>query len=160
MQRGPLSQPTEPPEEFWQEERRDERELIRRQLVRWAAIFAMLFAGVFFAFWWAGSAVQFGAARVEGSTGPTWRVYGEVRNAVSGAPVEWAQVEDDPGGRPPFHKTSADQNGAFELMTIAEPHNLRVTALGYKPATVHVGRVWYLWLPRGEERAVVALSPE
>ena len=39
------------------------RELFARTALRLTAAFALLFGGVFFAFWWSGSAIRFGAAR-------------------------------------------------------------------------------------------------
>ena len=92
-----------------------------RPALRLALIFALLFAGVFFAFWWAGSAVRFSAARAADRTVPTWRISGTVRDAVTHQPIPWALVEDDPAGTPPFFRADADYGGAFELLTLANP---------------------------------------
>jgi len=91
---------------------------------------------------------------------PTWRVFGSVRNARSGEPVAWAEIEDDPGGRPPFFHTEAGYAGNFSLLTLAEPHLVLIRASGFHPQTTQVGRQWFLWWPRGEERLEVALVPE
>jgi hypothetical protein len=50
-----------------------------RPVLRLAIVFALLFECVFFAFWWAGSAVRFSAARVGDRSLPTWRISGTVR---------------------------------------------------------------------------------
>jgi hypothetical protein len=147
-------------QEFWEEETRDDRELAVKQILRWALIFVLLFAGVLFAFWWAGSAIHFGASRVNGATAATYRVFGSVRSAATQQPVPWAAVEDDSSGRPPFFRAEANHLGVYELMTIAEPHQLRVSALGFKPATAKIGRIWYLWMPEGAESLDVLLQPE
>jgi hypothetical protein len=51
-------------------------------------------------------------------------------------------------------------SGTFELWTVAEPHFLLISALGYQPKRVGIGRVWYLWLPTGEQQVNVALDRE
>ena len=73
--------------------------------------------------------------RASGETepSPTWRISGTVRDAVTREPVPWALVEDDPAGQPPFFRTDADYRGAFELVTLAEPHRIRASAPGYHP---------------------------
>jgi hypothetical protein len=130
------------------------------QVGRWALAFALLFGGVFFCFWWSGSAIRFGAARVGEQPQPTWKVFGVVRSAESGGPVAWASIADDPGGRPPYFRTESDFAGGFTLMTLAEPHTLRVQANGFRPLTVAVGRQWFIWWPRGEEKRDIQLIPE
>ena len=135
------------------------RESGLRNVLRLAIVFALLFGGVFFAFWWAGSAVRFGAERAGNRSVPTWRVSGTVRDAVTRQPVPWALVEDDPAGQPPFFRADADHHGVFELLTLAEPHRIRVSALGYRPLSLDVGRVWFLWMPRGDEQKNVDLLP-
>jgi hypothetical protein len=130
-----------------------------RPALRLAIIFALLFAGVFFAFWWAGSAVRFSAARAADRTVPTWRVSGTVRDAVTHQPIPWALVEDDPAGTPPFFRVDADYGGAFELVTLAEPHRIRVSAPGYHPEAVEIGRAWFEWMPRGNEKKNIDLQP-
>jgi ABC-type nitrate/sulfonate/bicarbonate transport system permease component len=42
-----------------------------------------------------------------------------------------------------FWWSGADQFGAFELLTLPEPHRVRVSAPGYCTTTVDVGRVWF-----------------
>lgn len=150
----------EPQDSFLSEQSSAERSEARRQLLRLAVAFALLFAAVFFAFWWSGSAVRFGAARVGDASVPTWQVAGVVRNALSGEAVPWARVEDDPAGNGPHFRADADQHGVYTLLTLAEPHRLRVTAVGYRPATIAVGRHWFLWMPEGVERRNVELTPE
>jgi hypothetical protein len=59
-----------------------------------------------------------------------------------------------------FWWSGAGQPGAFELLTLPEPHRVRVSAPGYRTTTVDVGRVWFLWLPRGEDLQDGRLSPE
>lgn len=147
-------------ESFLSEQDAAERRDARRQLLKLAVAFALLFAAVFFAFWWSGSAVRFGAARVAATTAPTWQVSGTVRNARNGEPVPWARVEDDPAGRGPFYHAEADQHGAYSLLTLAEPHRVLVTAVGYRPAAIDVGRQWFVWMPEGAERRDIELMPE
>ncbi len=151
---------TGPQEDFLSEQSAAERVEARGQLLRLAAAFALLFAAVFFAFWWSGSAVRFGASRVAGALTPTWQVSGAVRNALTGEPVPWAHVEDDPAGQPPYYQADADQYGAYTLLTLAASHRLRVTAMGYQPASVTVGRQWFVWMPKGAERRDIELTPE
>lgn len=149
-----------PSPEFWREEELADRREMRRQFLRWGLLFGALLAFVFFAFWWSGRTVHFGASRVEMSTHATWRVRGTVRDARGGAPVAWAELQDDPAGRPPLHSAIANLHGAFELNTIAEPHDVLVSAFGYRPKKVRVGRNWYLWMPRGSEQLEIQLEPE
>ncbi len=146
--------------EFWRDETTRQRGEFRRQVIRWSLIFALLIVGVFFAFWWAGSAVHFSASRVEVSTAATYRIFGEVRDSGSGALVPWAVVQDDPVGRPPLFSATADVHGAYELITIAEPHEVVASALGYRPKKLLVGRAWYLWMPRGTQRVDITLDAE
>jgi hypothetical protein len=138
----------------------EDRHSFAGQAARWTIAFGLLFAGVFFCFWWSGAAVRFGAARVTDRLVPTWRVFGSVRNARSGEPVAWAEIADDPDGRPPFFQTEAGYTGDFSLLTIAEPHLILVRAIGFRPQTMQVGRQWFVWWPRGEERLEVSLVPE
>jgi hypothetical protein len=115
---------------------------------------------VFFAFWWSGSAIRFGAERVTASNTPTYRIWGTVLDAQTRKPIPWAAVEDDPAGNPPYFRTDADQNGAYSLLTLAEPHVVRISANGYRTAILNIGRAWFIWWPRGEERHEVKLRPE
>ena len=138
----------------------DERVEARRLLFRWMIAFALLFLAVFGALWWSGAAVRFGADRVADRSVPTYRVWGVIRDAASGRPVPWARVEDDPAGTPPFFRTDADQNGAYSLLTLAEPHRLRVSVPGYRSATVNVGKRWFMWWPKGDEQYSIRLVAE
>ena len=148
------------PSSFFDEAKAEDRRYIPAELISWILAFAGLFAGVFFCFWWSGAAIRFGASRVAEKPVATWRVQGTVRSALTHLPVPWAAVEDDAAGRPPFYRTDADQNGAFDLLTLAEPHPVRVKANGYRAATVQVGRQWFIWWPSGAERRDVELAPE
>jgi hypothetical protein len=91
---------------------------------------------------------------------PTYRIWGSVRDAKSGEPIPWVAVEDDPAGDPPYFRTEADQDGAYSLLTLAEPHNVRISANGYRVSTLHIGKPWFIWWPRGEERHEIRLNPE
>ena len=122
-------------------------------------LFALLFGGVYFAFWWAGSAVRFSAARAGDRSLPTWRVWGTVRDALTRQPIPWALVEDDPGGQPPFFRADADYHGVFELVTLAAPHRVRVSAPRYRPLLLDIGRAWFVWMPRGNEKKNIELLP-
>src|SRR5205807_6537350 len=112
--------------EFWEEEGQDDRREMRKQVLRWSLLFLLLCGGVFFAIWWASAAVNFSSSRVQATTGPTYRINGIVRDAATGSPVPWAEITDAPSGRPPLFHTTADRFGAYELLTIAEPHHLFV----------------------------------
>jgi hypothetical protein len=136
------------------------RELLVRYAVRLTAAFLLLFGAVFLAFWWSGSAVRFGASRAAGQAAATWRVAGVVRDAVTHEPVPWAHVEDDPGGQAPLFQTDADHRGNFALLTLPEPHRVQISAPNYRTARVGIGRSWFLWLPKGEERREFQLVPE
>jgi hypothetical protein len=146
--------------EFWREEPGDERRIFWKQAVRWSLLFLVLCGGVFFAFWWSGSAIHFGASRMNETTAPTYKVSGRALDARTGAPIAWVSVRDDANGGPPFFETLGNVKGEFALNTIAEPHNVVFTALGYQPRRVRVGKSWYLWMPRGEELLEVRLTPE
>jgi hypothetical protein len=135
------------------------RALFVRTGFRMTAAFAVIFGAVFFAFWWSGSAVRFGAARAGDQVQPTWHISGVVRDAATGQPIPWAAVEDDPSGRPPFFRADADHNGGYELVTLAEPHRIRASAPGYRSAVVEIGRAWFLWMPSGNEQREIQLSP-
>jgi hypothetical protein len=130
-----------------------------RSALRLAIVFALLFGAVFFAFWWAASAVRFSAARAGDRSLPTWRVWGTVRDAVTHQPVPWAVVEDDPAGQPPFFHADADYSGVYELVTLAEPHRIRVSAPGYRSLFLDIGRAWFIWMPRGNEKKNIELPP-
>ena len=141
------------------EEANDTRELFARTALRMAAVFALLFGGVFFAFWWSGSAIRFGAARAANTAAPTWRISGVVRDGMTGKPVPWATVEDDPAGRPPFFRAEADYTGAFDLVTFPEPHRIVVSSPGYTSTLLGVGRSWFLWMPKGGEKVIISIAP-
>ena len=146
--------------EFWEEQNQDDRREMKKQVARWGLLFGVLFCFGFFAIWWATSAVNFSASRVESTTGATYKISGRVRDAGNGAPVSWAEIADAPSGRPPLYHTTADRFGAYEFVTLAEPHNLIVSALGYRVATVRVGRAWYAWMPKGTEKLEIKLQKE
>jgi hypothetical protein len=82
-----------------------------------------------------------------------------VRDAVTHQPIPWALVEDDPAGQPPFFHADADYSGSFELVTLAEAHRVRVSALGYRPLFFDIGRAWFIWMPRGNEKKNIELLP-
>lgn len=146
--------------EFWEEEALKQRAELRKHALRLSLAFAGLFVGAVFAVWWAASALHFSSSRVTQSTPPTYKVSGTVRDAASGAPIPWAEIADDPAGRPPLFRTIADRYGAFELLTIAEAHQIRVSAFGYKPTTLPVGKAWFRWMPSGSEHLDIILQPE
>ena len=146
--------------EFWEEEAAEDQLQMRQQWINWGLLFLALCVLAVFALWWASSALRFTSSRVQKNTGATYRVWGVVRDAHSGAPVAWAEVTDEPSGHPPIYRTTADLYGAFELTTIAEPHYLLIGALGYRQARVKVGRPWYTWMPQGGEKTEVTLPRE
>lgn len=122
-------------------------------------VFALLFGCVFLAFWWAGSAVRFGAARAADRSSPTWRVFGTVSDATTHQPIPWAVVEDDPAGQPPFFRADANYKGVFNLVTLAEPHRIRASAPGYGTVFLSIGRAWFVWMPQGKEGKNIGLFP-
>jgi len=152
--------PLDPPQTFLDEQIHDDRFEARRLFVRMTFGFAALFALVFLAFWWSGSAIRFGAARVTESNAPTYRIWGTIRDSRSGHPIPWAAVEDESSGNPPFFRADADVEGVYSLLTLAEPHQVRISAVGYRSALVRIGKAWFVWWPRGEERHDIGLAPE
>ena len=148
------------PASFPEEVDGDLRRQYGKQAIRYVAAFAALFAAGCAVVWWSTATVRFASARTGMRAAPTWTVAGVVRNSLTGAPVPWARVSDDPAGLPPLFHAEADLRGGFELLTMAEPHRLRITAPGYLPATIAVGRRWFFWTPRGRERRDVKLTPE
>jgi len=148
------------PATFDEEESTDRRRQYARHTVRLAIAFALLFAAVCLALRWSGDAVRFGASRVAARGVATWHVIGTVRNAATHEPIPWASIDDDPSGRPPFFHADANQSGAFDLVTLAEPHRIRIAATGYRASTAMVGRVWFLWLLSGKEQHDMDLVSE
>ena len=69
------------------------------------------------------------------------------------------QPEDDPAGQPPFFRADAGLRGDYELATLAEPHRIRVSAPGYRPLILEIGRAWFIWIPRGKEKKNIELMP-
>ena len=148
------------PATFDEEETADLRRAFLRQAIRLTLAFALLIFFVFLALSWSGAAVRFGASRVADRGTPRWTIAGTVRNAATQEPIAWAKIDDDPAGQPPFFHADADQSGGFELLTLSEPHRVIVSAPGYRPHKLRVGRVWFLWMPSGRERQDVTLLPE
>ena len=134
--------------------------LLRRYAFRWALVFLVLICAMSFALWWSSQALGFGTSRIDSTARATYKLRGVVVEKSTGKPVAWADVEDDPNMRPPRFRTSADHQGRFELMTLAETHRVVVSALGYKTNVVVTGKDWYLWMPKGEERIRIELEPE
>jgi hypothetical protein len=149
-----------PQPEFWRDEASEDRRALRKVALRWGLLFAAVLAGMVFALWWASEALHFSVSRVGQTTQATYKVTGIVRDAATGDPIPFASIEDDPEGRPPLFRTTADLYGGYTFMTIAEPHALSVSALGYKPAEPRVGKIWYKWFPYGSQRLNISLQPE
>lgn len=145
---------------FADEERTIERSESHRRIVTWGLAFVLLFAFVFLAFWWSGSAVRYGAGRVNSAMGATYRVSGIILDRSTHRPIPWAQVQTDFAAGQQFFSTTADQNGSFSLMTLPERQQLQVSANGYRTGLVAAGRQWFAWLPRGSEQRSIELSPE
>jgi hypothetical protein len=145
------------PLEFWQEEEANIRAEMRRHILHWFILLIVLFSVTWFVAWWASSSIHFSASRVEATTKATWRVFGVIRDDATGEPVTFARIADSPKGRPPRFEASADHLGHYELMTVAEPHEIIVLAFGYQPLRLEIGRPWYRWMPEGGERCDVRL---
>ncbi len=133
---------------------------LRKYALRWAIVFATLVGLMGFALWWSSRALNYGASRIQSTARATYKVHGVVVDKTTGKPVAWADLEDDPALRPPRYRTSADFGGKFELVTLPEPHQIVVSALGYKPGVHLTGKDWYLWMPKGEEKVRIELEPE
>lgn len=133
---------------------------LRKYAVRWALVFLALISGMAFALWWSSRALEYSTARMQSTAKATYRIRGEVIDKATGKPVAWADLEDDPAGRPPRFRTSADHMGRFELVTFSEPHHIVISALGYRPSRHRTGKDWYLWMPKGEEQVRIELEPE
>jgi hypothetical protein len=148
------------PSTFEEEQSRDLRRDYVRFTLRYAISFALAFAFICAAVWWSSRAVRFAGLRASDRGTPPSTITGAVRDAATRAPVAWAAVADDVAGQPPFFRADAGPDGSFELLTLAEPHRLRVTAPGYRPALVKVGRPWFAWRPSGAEQVDVELVRE
>jgi hypothetical protein len=135
------------------------RVLATRYLLRVTAIFLLLVFAVFLALKWSGAAVRYGSQRVSGQLAPAWKVNGLVLDAVTREPIPWAHIEDDPAGPPPLFFADADHRGAFELLTLSERHKIRISAPNYVTSYPDIGRIWFLWLPRGAESRQFLLNP-
>ncbi len=146
--------------EFWRDEEVEHRVDMRRQFYRWLLLFSVVLAFFAFALWWAASVVHFSAARIQFRSTATWRVWGTVRDARTGTPVPWTHLRDDPLSRPPLFETTAGANGSYELVTIAEPHDVFVSRLGYRQTKVRVGRRWFLWTPEGSQQVDITIEPD
>jgi hypothetical protein len=147
-------------EEFWHEQDRADRRDFRRWLLRWGLVFLGILLFYFATLWWTGSAVRFTASRAAESATLQYRFSGTVLDARTQKPIAWAELYDDPAGRPPHGKSTADHHGRFKHLTVSEPHTVYVRALGYRPALVRIGKAWYLWTPAGEETKTVLLDAE
>ena len=90
----------------------------------------------------------------EAESGSTW-----LPAAVTRQPIPWALVEDDPRGQPPLFRADADFRGVFNLVTLAEPHRIRVSAPGYRTLSLDIGRAWFVWMPRGSEKKNIEMLP-
>jgi hypothetical protein len=132
----------------------------RGSVLAYAVCFGLLFCGVMLLFWWSRTTVDFSAARVMQSNVATYAVTGVVRDARSGEPVPWARIQDDGSGTPPFFNAESSLDGSYTLLTVPLIHHIRVSAQGYRTATLRVGRSWYEWWPRGSEHVDVRLMPE
>jgi hypothetical protein len=132
----------------------------RRHLIVYILCFGALFAAVASVFWWSRTAVDFGAARVTGTNTATYRVFGVVRDAGSGRPVPWAKIQDDPEGMPPLFDADGGADGTYALATVPLEHQVVVSARGYRPRAFQIGRPWFQWWPKGEQRLDVELTPE
>jgi len=140
-------------------ERADDRRFQRALLVKWSLGFAALFLLVLGALWWSGSAVKYGASRVQGTGAPSYEVSGVITDGVTHRPIPWALVTTDIAFGAQFFETNADASGAFSLMTLAEPHKLIVRASGYRDGSASIGRQWFSWLPKGAEKKNIELLP-
>jgi hypothetical protein len=146
--------------EFWQEQREANRKELLRFSLRWGIVLAAISAIFGWMLWRSSSAVDFAASRVEANTPARYKITGTVRDAVTSKTVPWPVIADSPEGSPPHFHTTGKHDGTFELWTIAEPHNVVISALGYRSVTVRVGKAWYLWMPSGEEKFEIRLDPE
>lgn len=143
-----------------QQQPQDDAALLRKYALRWALVFLVLIGLMAYALWWSSAALEYSASRIKETTRATYKVTGVVIDKSTGRPVAWANLEDDPAVRPPRFRTSADHTGRFQLMTIAEPHRIVVTALGYQSTLHQTGKDWFLWMPKGEEKVRIELEPE
>lgn len=83
-----------------------------------------------------------------------------VKDSKSGEPVPWAVIADDLSGRSPWSHATADRRGVYELLTLAEPHKINITANGYQARSIQIGRQWFLWMPSGSERLDIELEAQ
>ncbi len=144
---------------FLDEERGADRLAMHRSMARWILAFAAIFTSAAMAFWWSGSAVQYSAARVQNRSNPTYQVTGVVTDKRSHQPVPWAEISTDFQFGGAFFSTTTDQNGAYAINTLAEPHDLVVKANGYQSGRIRVGKQWFSWTPHGSEVENAELTP-
>lgn len=145
---------------FSDDMREEEGRFNRRQLVIWSIAFFACCAFITGALWWAGSAFRYGAERVQNKTIASYEVSGTVTDAVTKKSIPWATVATDFqfGGK--YFEATAEADGKYTLLTLAEPHRLIFRANGYREASVNVGKQWFSWLPKGAEHRDIALSPQ
>jgi hypothetical protein len=136
-----------------------ERRVFERLLVRCAIVFGVLLGGLSVLFWMLAQGIQRGTAQMQNPGASTYAVKGTVRDARTGRPVPWVEVADDAASHVSPQRATGDLHGSFLLQTRADPHPIRVTALGYRPRTVWVGSRWFFWASRGEQ-VEVKLEPE
>jgi hypothetical protein len=144
---------------FFDEERQDDRLAMHRTMARWILAFLVIFGCAAMAFWWSGSAVQYSAARVQNRSHPTYQVTGNITDSRTHQPIPWAEISTDFQFGGAFFSTTADQNGQYSINTLAEPHDLVVKANGYQTRRVHVGKQWFSWTPHGSEIENSELTP-
>ncbi|MBI4904430.1 MAG: hypothetical protein HY820_12385 [Acidobacteria bacterium] len=145
--------------EFWEEEQEETRRDVHNATLKLVAIFAAILLALGFMLWRSQEAIGFAASHISGQADSRYIVTGKVKSAKTGQPVPWPALHDEYDGKT-YSDTTGKHDGTFVLSTIATAHHLRVSAFGYKPATVRIGKPWFTWLPSGSEKLEIVLQPE
>lgn len=148
------------PNEFWQQDVADTRQQLRKLAWRMGLLFVALLVILSLFLWRTTAAVEFASARMQGTAQAKYRVWGHVTDAKTGKPIPWPVLADQTDLPGPYFHSTGKPDGSFEHFTLSTPHSVRVTAYGYKPASIKIGRAWWLWTPSGEEQSNVTLQPD
>jgi hypothetical protein len=145
--------------EFWEEEAEETRRDLRSASLKLLVLFLSVLTVLGFLLWRSQAAIEFASSHIQGQTDRRYQLTGIVRDAATGKPVPWPLLHDEFDGRVYF-QGSGKPDGTFAFATVTTAHKLVVTAFGFRPATVPVGRPWFTWLPAGSESLEVRLQRE
>ena len=70
---------------------------------------------------------------------PEFRVFGTVKDSVTGQPIEGSSVSDYNYGRKPYKSAVTNAQGGYEYLTWRDEHGIIAQAPHYKPQQKGVG---------------------